>query len=232
MQASAERRQVFGSEIRRVGCEGAEVLRELGDKLKKMEKLGSVDILSEVHDAAEELQKKIDRKSYLLVNSESWEIGNRPEVEDIGQPQEFINLDDEETRFHEYRSLSEAVLDLRSFPIPKGWNDSMSSDINSVQPAASPSAKMFKKQGSWPAKVSIKPNAVPEEEESKTYENASALSLATFTSLLIEFVARLQNLVDSYEELSERAKFKDPVELISTSKPPGFWRRFCNCFKV
>ncbi|CAK9329998.1 unnamed protein product [Citrullus colocynthis] len=229
IQASAERRQVFGNELRRVGNEGAKVLRELGNKLKKMEKLDSSAILSEVHDAAEELQKKIDAKSYLLVNSESWEIGSR--TEDVGQPQELLNLDDEETRFREYRSLSEAVLDLRAFPIPKSWEDTISSDINSAQSAALPPTKMFKKLGSWPAPVSIKPNGVIQEEESKTYENASALSLATFTSLLIEFVARLQNLVDSFEELSEKAKFNDPTEW-EAMKAPGFWRRFCNCFKV
>ncbi|KAA0058064.1 aluminum-activated malate transporter 9 [Cucumis melo var. makuwa] len=229
IQASAERRQVFGSELRRVGYEGAKVLRELGNKLKKMEKLDSASILSEVHDAAEELQKKIDAKSYLLVNSESWEIGNRPE--DVGQPQELLNLDDEEIRFREYRSLSEAVLDLRAFPVLKSWDDCTSSDINSVRSTPLPPSKMFKKLGSWPAQVSVKQNGAIQEEESKTYENASALSLATFTSLLIEFVARLQNLVDSFDELSEKAKFSDTMEW-ETLKTPGCWRRFCHCFKV
>jgi Aluminium activated malate transporter len=50
------------------------VLCELGDKVKTMTKLTSSDILAEVHAAAEELQKKIDQKSYLLVNAESWEV--------------------------------------------------------------------------------------------------------------------------------------------------------------
>ncbi|XP_022966089.1 aluminum-activated malate transporter 9-like [Cucurbita maxima] len=228
IQAPAERRQVFGNELRRVGYEGAKVLRELGNKLKRMETLDSASILSEVHDAAEELQKKIDAKSYLLVNSESWEIGNRSE--DVGQPQELLNLDDEETRFREYRSLSEAVLDLRAFPVPKSSDYTVSSDMNSIHSAAVPPTKMFKKLGSWPAQISVKPNGVIQE-ESKTYENASALSLATFTSLLIEFVARLQNLVDSFDELSAKATFNDPVEW-ENLKSPGFWRRFCNCFKV
>ena len=53
-------------------------------KIEKMEKLNLEDILLEVHDAAEELQMKIDQNSYILVNSESWPVGR--------QPKEFDNL--------------------------------------------------------------------------------------------------------------------------------------------
>ena len=53
-----------------MGREGAKVLRELGNNVKAMTKLRSSDILHEVHLAAEELQRKIDGKSYLLVNTE------------------------------------------------------------------------------------------------------------------------------------------------------------------
>lgn len=224
-QAPPEKRQVFSREVQKVGSEAAKILRELGNKVKKMEKLGQEDILYEVHEAAEELQQKIDKKSFLLVNSESWEIGNRPREE--GDPQDLLNMN-EERHFLEYKSLSEAVLDLRTAKVPRSWGELATPDNKPAAPIGVGDENLFKKQISWPAHISFKADAGTREEESKTYESASSLSLATFTSLLIEFVARLQNLVDSFEELGEKAKFKDPLE----QAPPtsgGFWNRLCNC---
>ncbi|KAE8716075.1 putative aluminum-activated malate transporter 3 [Hibiscus syriacus] len=192
IQAPPERRKVFSSELQKVGEEGTKVLRELGIKLEKMEKLSSGDTLKNVHEAAEELQKKIDHKSYVLVNSESWEIGGRPkEFEDL------INAEDENMTLGS-KSLSEAVLDLRSVPV----------GTTSLPPRCDDDAKnMFRR---FPSNVSANVGSFPMGDDSKTYESASALSLATFASLLIEFVARLGNVVASFEELSMKANFKDP----------------------
>ncbi|XP_014505676.1 aluminum-activated malate transporter 9-like [Vigna radiata var. radiata] len=222
IQAPAEKRQVFRGELQRVGCEGAKVLRELGNKVQKMEKLDREDLLDEVHDAAEELQKKIDKKSYLLVNSESWEIGNRP-IEDIG----------EEGKILEHSSRSEAVLDLRTVEIAHSWDGNLTLGKNHVVPATNTSENMSRKQTSLPAHTyHQKSNAeIKEGQQLKTFESASALSLTTFSSLLIEFVARLQNLVDSFEELGETANFSDPLEQREPLKSHGFWTRLFNCSK-
>ncbi|XVF12320.1 hypothetical protein REPUB_Repub08aG0106200 [Reevesia pubescens] len=231
IQAPAERRQVFHQELQRVGAEGARVLRELGNKVKMMEKLGPIDILFEVHDAAEELQSKVDRKSYLLVNAESWEIGNRPH--NLAKPQDLMNLDIEEHKVMGYKSLSEAVLDLRSVTVPNHW-DGLKNNVgaNPTVPPGALSEDLLKKQISWPARTSFTADAEPILEESKTYENASALSLATFTSLLIEFVARMQNVVDSFEELSEKANFKEPDELPAAAREPiGLCSKLFGCLK-
>ncbi|RLM78074.1 aluminum-activated malate transporter 5-like [Panicum miliaceum] len=157
IQAPPESRKVFCAELHRVGEEGAKVLRELGQRVKTMTKLSSPNILSEVHLAAEELQKKIDEKSYLLVNTERWEV------------------------------------------IPRHDGTSQIQD--------SSSAADNENQDEPPEHTAVNIGV-----ESRTYESASALSLATFASLLIEFVARLQNLVGAFEELSDKANFKDPVE--------------------
>lgn len=228
IQAPPERRQVFQSELQRVGFEGAKLLRELGNKVKRMEKLGPVDILYAVHEAAEDLQTKVDRKSYLLVNSESWEIGNRQEQ---GDPQDLLSLDEDENKILQHKSYSEAILDLRSITVPKSWDGQIPNGVISTRPADVSPGSVFQTQISWPRRISFNADAVPVVEESKTYENASALALATFTSLLIEFVARLQNVVYSFEELSEKANFKDPIEEPAGVEHNGFWNRFRNWLK-
>lgn len=198
-QAPPEKRRIFGHELQRVGTAGAKVLRELGSKLEKMEQLSTEDLLIEIHDAAEDLQMKIDRKSYILVNSQSWDAHQRPPPP-TDDPSGFVDRKDTSLNDFVFTSLSQTVLDMGDTPTIRGFNrqetstDSMFMRNNNIP--------------SWPSHVSFHTDIPVNEKESKTYESASSLSLATFSSLLIEFVARLQYLVDAYKELSEVAKFK------------------------
>ncbi|CAL9196921.1 unnamed protein product [Musa hybrid cultivar] len=220
IQAPPESRQIFSSELKRVGIEGAKVLRELGDLIKTMRKLDKPNFLFEVHEAAEVLQKKIDRKSYLLVNLESWEGVEFPDgTKGIpGRP----NIMEDDSKCYTARSNGEAVVDHRSPPL------STSSDIHNLVTSDTGSLpkmdSMFRRQMQWPGRQSFNLEVMLNGEESRTYESASALSLATFASLLIEFVARLQNLVDAFEELSEQANFKGNVDE-PVSETAGLWTR-------
>lgn len=176
-----------------------------------MEKLGHGDILEEVHEAAEQLQKKIDHRSYLLVNSESWEINTRHMQ--LEEPESLLDSNESVKMQLGYKSLSETVLDMRSTPYAATSDQS--------------AENLFTKQPSWPFRVSF-----DKEDKFKTYESASALSLATFASLLIEFVARLQNVVDSFEELCEKAEFKEPIlNTLPTKTRSGFWPRLICCLR-
>ncbi|CAK9316847.1 unnamed protein product [Citrullus colocynthis] len=212
IQAPPEKRKVFAKELQRVGTEGAKFLRALGSKVEKMEKLCSIDMLFDVHDAAETLQMKIDEKSDMLVNSASWRTGKQHrEHED---PQHLIDAKDDHSRQLVIESLNDTL-------------DAQHSSIGIHPPMTewvSTDSVFNKNLVSWP-RLSFLMDTVPNERESKVYESASSLSLATFASLLIEFVARLQNLLNAFEELSEKANFKAPEDFKAKKEHAGCWTR-------
>uniref|UniRef100_A0A0E0HNU9 Aluminum-activated malate transporter n=1 Tax=Oryza nivara TaxID=4536 RepID=A0A0E0HNU9_ORYNI len=214
-----ESRKVFSAEIHRVGIEGAKVLRELGDKVKTMTKLSSSDILAEVHLAAEQLQKRIDEKSYLLVNTERWDTSKQ--AEGIKEVLNGTGITGKENKIE----VKEPTIVEQTTA-----HHSKSFAVNSFLSRHDSSSTVDNfKLLSWPARRSFHPNLPLEDEETKTYESASALSLATFASLLIEFVARLQNVVNAFQELSDKANFKEPVQepvAVSTSDG-GFLHKIC-----
>ncbi|KAH0663094.1 hypothetical protein KY284_028025 [Solanum tuberosum] len=210
IQAASDLRQIFCKEIQRVGIEGAKVLQHLGDKVEKMEKLSPRDLLEEVHEAAEDLQLLIDQKSYLLVQVENWE--NAKQANQFEDPEHIQELKDNEPKGIGINSLSEAGLNLRSAHTLKymdTYNRNSSMNISAAQ--MSSSGNVFN-QMVWPSRLSILGDVILNEREVRTFESACPLSLSTFTSLLIEFVARLQNLVNAFQQLSEKAKFKEPVD--------------------
>lgn len=214
IQASSELRQVFKNEIERVGTEGAKVLRLLGEKVEKMEKLSPGDLLQEVHAAAEDLQLLIDQKSYLLVNAESWGSSKTPG--NIVDPELLQELRDSENTPVMINSLSESV-NLKSTQTLHHHNPNTSSSNSHSQSQFGSGEDVLRQQTIWPSRLSLFNDTAPNEREVRTYESASALSFATFTSLLIEFVARLHNLMESFEELSEKAKFREPFGSTETS---------------
>lgn len=236
IQAPAEKRLVFAEALLKVGNAGAKVLREIGIKVEKMEKLDPGDLLEEVHVAAEELQMKIDQKSYLLVNFEDWEEGKRPkEFED---PERVAQMKDYGSS-HQlvFNSLSEAVLNFDNDQMQSTFGAPPNSRASMMFGAGPSMQGMFSTESigsrtQWPSRLSLLPDLKINEKEAKTYESASSLSLATFSSLLVEFVARLGNLVDSFEDLSEKANFKDPIsEPQGEKESNGLWKKLIMLFQ-
>ncbi|XP_051143717.1 aluminum-activated malate transporter 4-like [Andrographis paniculata] len=228
IQAPSELRQVFRDEIRRVGTEGCKVLRLLGEKVDKMEKLPAGDVLKEVHEAAEDLQLLIDQKSFLLVRAESWASEKRPEK--FKDPERLQELKDNENKPPLMSSLADST-NTRSTQTLRNY-DAQNPNA-SYNMSWGSGTDLFRQQTMWPSRLSlIGESAIPNEREAQTYESASALSLSTFTSLLIEFVARLDNIVNSFRELSEKARFKEPADHLSRAGTVdrGSWgRRLLRC---
>jgi hypothetical protein len=214
-----------------VGDEAAKVLRELGERVKTMTRLSSPNILAEVHHAVEELQKKIDQRSFLLVNTERWgeavackrqEGAGKDNEPSPPPPEHAVVINIGAAAVH--KSDSSTSLARHAVLTNAGASSLHKSDSNTSLARFDSSASTsgtalaldisaFKPQSSWPFRLPpLHPGLPFEAAEARTYESASALSLATFASLLIEFVARLRNLVDAFEELSDKAGFKDIVE--------------------
>lgn len=214
---------MFRNEIQRVGSEGAKVLRELGNKLEKLEPLSpNFDLLEKVHEAAEELQMLIDEKSYHLVS-----------VAARQRHKELEDLDQEETEEETSTEAQHAPLLKHShtFKNIDRHITNMSMNLPSFANWGSCDEEALKQQLQWPSRLSVLGDTVLNEREVRTYESASALSLANFTSSLIEFVARLQNLLNSFQELSDKARFSDPKSPLDQKEEGedfGFWTRFNN----
>ena len=108
-----------------------------------------------MHEAAEKLQMKIDQKSYLLVNSQSWEgVRKAKELED---PQTFNDVKDNESRGLVINSLSEIQ------------NQNMSVEPSSMHQWIS-SESVLKKPISWPRLSFTGDSMLTNEQESKVFE--------------------------------------------------------------
>lgn len=158
-------------------------MRSLGKDINNMRQSLKISQLKNVHSAAEKLQRAIDTHSYLFT----------PPCDIIGlSTASLSSLDD-------LPSLS-AELD------SNGSERSLNKQ-NSLR-------QQSRRQHSWPLRemdvfddgrcVSIE--FLP---RMRKLESTAAMSLANFTSLLIEFVARLDYLVETVDELSKMAKFNE-----------------------
>ncbi|XP_024978367.1 aluminum-activated malate transporter 4-like [Cynara cardunculus var. scolymus] len=226
IQAAAELRYLFRNEIQRVGIEGAKVLREIGNKLEKLERLSpDFDLLDKVHEAAEDLQMLIDQKSYHLVNSEKWAAARRPkEFED---PEHLQELKEEETHMYTMGSSTSTLKPSHTFKNIDRHITNMSMNPSFANWGSS--EDVLRQQVQWPSRLSVLGDVILNDREVRTYESASALSLTNFTSSLIEFVARLQNILNSYEELSEKARFSEPKNDLEKPEDRSFGTRLLKC---
>ncbi|CAL9068697.1 unnamed protein product [Musa banksii] len=178
IQAPYNLRYTFRTEILDATNQAAELLRSLAKDLSNMKHSLHTSLLKRVHASTERLQRSIDLHSYLL-------------------------------------TLSHDVCDCSTKPPAKLSHVSSlnGTDADGKKAEAETYHETMKKQQrrlhSWPSREvddfeeDMSGESIP---RMHALESTAALSLATFTSLLIEFVARLDHLVEAADELAKLAK--------------------------
>ncbi|XP_050945856.1 aluminum-activated malate transporter 9-like [Cucumis melo] len=189
IQAPYNLRITFKSEIQDVANQAAELMRSLGKDIDNMKQSIKISQLKDVHSTAEKLQRAIDTHSYLLT----------PTCDTIGlSTTSSGNLDD----------LPSLSAELDSNGSKRSLNKQDTHGVDLVRKQQS------RRQHSWPLRemdVFDDGRCVAIEflPRMRKLESTAAMSLANFTSLLIEFVARLDYLVETVDELSRMAKFNE-----------------------
>lgn len=199
IQAPLGVRKLFENEISAVGIESAMVLRKLGRQLEDMQKGESALLLQGVKHAIDQLQRSIYFQSYLLVH--------RGETVHLEQQKEKISVGviPEVTRLAHDNAQGCSIL----------TQACSSDDLESVrvcqQFSGSSKKERINRMHSWPSRrkddldFAKKPLM---EQRVRVLESASALSVGTFATLLMEVAHRLDYVVEAVHELGELASFE------------------------
>ncbi|KAF5478160.1 hypothetical protein F2P56_004744 [Juglans regia] len=209
IQAPYNLRITFQSEIQEAANQAAELLRVLGKDVNNMKRRLKSSLLKRVHSSTERLQRAIDMQySYLLTS-----INSTDPSDNYSKPLPKLSISLSSNTPYD---LSSQLTDLENNSLEKTANPPPSGTLSILARTESyheTMRKQSRRMHSWPPREV----AVFEEEgglgsdilpRMNALESTAALSLATFTSLLIEFVARLDHLVEAVDELSNKAKFK------------------------
>lgn len=188
LQAPHSLRNAFEKEIKDATKEAAELVRHLGQDISNMRRTLKTSLLKRVHTNTERLQHALDIHSYLLTS-------NHDPTDTLSKTQSHM--------------LSSTFSNLS--------NQTTDTDHKFLEQQSSVDEtyhEMMRKQSrirlhSWPSReVDVLESTDSTVPRLTALESTATFSLATFTSLLIEFVARLDHLVEAVDELSKMARFK------------------------
>ncbi|KAL1551975.1 aluminum-activated malate transporter 9-like [Salvia divinorum] len=200
IQAPYSLRIAFQKEIEDAAREAAELVRCLGTDISNMQRSLKPCPLKKVHSSAEALQRTLDIHSYILTSHH-----DPPDTSSKAQSRLSHALSST------FSNLSSHMGDLDNKLLEH------SSDLPSQPLQEESHHEMMRKQSrrlhSWPSREvdafedggNFSSDCIP---RMKALESTATLSLATFTSLLIEFVARLDHLVEAVDQLSKMARFE------------------------
>lgn len=220
-QAPQNLRIAFQSEILDASNHAAELVRSLGKDISNMRRTPKSTSLLKVHVSTERLQRAIDIHSYLLTSCHDDLSNNSKPLAKLSHTLSSnvsFNLDKAggsgnfelptNLSFNLAKAGGSGNFELPANP-PQQLTDAAPAQAESYHEVMK---KQMRRLHSWPSReLDAFDEGGPEMDsvpKMRALESTAALSLATFTSLLIEFVARLDHLVDSVNELAQMAKFK------------------------
>lgn len=164
-------------------------------------------LLKKVHTLTVRLQRAVDLHSYLLTST----LEPPPPADNVNSTTVTKPISTSNDHSFKLHMSSTELLDGNNKKFPNELSEGV---VPLSELGQQMSRKQSRRQYSWPSReVDVFEGAgaacvidfVP---KMRALESTAALSLATFTSLLIEFVARLDHLVEAVDHLAIMAKFK------------------------
>ncbi|KAF8379631.1 hypothetical protein HHK36_029073 [Tetracentron sinense] len=198
-------RSTFQSVILDASSQAAELLKNMGKDISNMKYNPQTSLQKRVHSSTERLHRAIEMHSYLLTSS--CDLPDNP-----SKPLPRLS--------HAFSStlsdLSNCLAELGSNNLEQPLNPLPQNTSSGALPPTQTESyheamrKQPRRLHSWPSREAEEEGGLGADflPRMRALESTAALSLATFTSLLIEFVVRLDHLVEAVDELSKNAKFK------------------------
>ncbi|XP_057967525.1 aluminum-activated malate transporter 4-like [Malania oleifera] len=208
IQAPHDLRIRFQPEIQDAANQAAELVRSLGKDISNMKQRFHTSLLKRVHSSTERLQRVIDMHAFLLTSHYEPPDNLTMPVSKLSHalssaPSDLSNQLAEHDGNNLEQNLNLATLNMSSgTTVPpvqaESYHEMMRKQSRRLHSWPPIEAGTFDEEGGFSA------DSLP---RMRALESTAALSLATFTSLLIEFVARLDHLVEAVDGLSKVAKF-------------------------
>ncbi|KAL6850119.1 hypothetical protein ACP4OV_020746 [Aristida adscensionis] len=190
-------RCAFQSEILDATNQAADLLRSLAKDVNNMEWTLQTSKLKNVHDSIERLQRSIDFHLYLLTARHE-DRSARPQLKTSGVIS--LNLKDATKQSDQTgkRITENATVQSALAVQAESCHETTKRQHRRLHSWPPREVHDFDDDGDAVSEVTPRMRAI---------ESTAALSLTTFTSLLIEFVARLDHLVEAAEKLATMARF-------------------------
>ncbi|KAI5074720.1 hypothetical protein GOP47_0010681 [Adiantum capillus-veneris] len=204
IQAPLKVRKLFHEEIRAVGVECACLLRELGKQIEDMQKGNPATLLKGVEHAIERLQESLYYCSYLLVRDEEGCLEDAKGNVAVSVIPEVTMLRNVHSMGSQLRSIDNLELSCGHEKCSNDWEES----------------QCLKRTYTWPLRPRDQLDYAREPllgQRVRIVKSASALSVGTFATLLMEVALRLDYVAEAVQELGECAGFTDFKKDVSDS---------------